>query len=147
MTVRIDVQEFPGQTTAGGIAGELGIAPDTLHPLLQGARARGFADAFEMLGQAVVLVSATGEALHLTSAAKRMMGAGLGIAEDHLVAATRAGNRRLGAILSEALGDIPGCGGEAEIADGLIVRAIGLGAGFGGPFQLLRAAVFIERTA
>jgi hypothetical protein len=129
------------------VINQVGLSADALHPLLQGARARGFADAFELLGQAVALVGPTGEVLHMTTAARRCIGAGLALKEEHLVAATPAGNRRLSAVLSEALGDMPGCGGEAELADGLSVRAVGLGAGFGGPFQMLRAAVFIERTA
>jgi hypothetical protein len=149
MSVDGNTQIGVNSTATSGVdmASELGFSPETLHPLLQGARARGFADAFEMLGQAVALVGPTGEILHMTSAARRMLGAGVAIAENHLVTTTSTGNRRLSAILSEALDDMPGSGGEAEIADGLRARAVGLGAGFGGPYQLLRAAVFLEAAA
>jgi len=140
-----NVTEAPAHR--GGALAELGVSPEVLHPLFQGARARGFADALETLGQAAALMGPTGEVLHMTSAGKRLMGQGVTLVKDHLVAQTSAGNRRLGAILSEALGDIPGCGGEAEIADGLVAKAIGLGAGFGGPCQLLRATLILERAA
>ena len=45
-----------------------------LRPLLAGARARGMADAFELLGVAAVFIDEGGFALHINDRARRRLG-------------------------------------------------------------------------
>jgi hypothetical protein len=79
---------------------------EVIAPIIAGARARGIADAFEMLGEAAVLLDFHGCVLHVGEGAKPLIGCALAIAGVHLTAASRnsadALQRLLEAALSEA---------------------------------------------
>ena len=74
-----------------------------LQPLLAGARARGMADAFDLLGQAVILIDRAGMALHVNSVARNFLGADLALTHRHLVARDAATTCALQAMISAAL--------------------------------------------
>ncbi len=71
------------------------LADDAILPLLEGARARGVADAFEMIGQGAILLDATGAVLHAGTAATRLFGEGLSIRSGQLVGRTAAANQAI----------------------------------------------------
>ena len=80
-------------------------AVDHLAPVIAGARARGIADAFEMLGEGAVLLDFSGSVLHVGEAAKPMLGCGLTIAGGHVVAASRKAAGSLQRLLEGGLAD------------------------------------------
>ncbi|MDB5570214.1 MAG: hypothetical protein JWN93_1397 [Hyphomicrobiales bacterium] len=77
--------------------------------MLAGARARGIADAFEMLGEAAILLDFSGEVLHVSERARPLLGCALSIASGHVVAADRKTAAQLQRLLEAALAsDGPG---------------------------------------
>ncbi len=78
---------------------------DTMAPVIAGARARGIADAFEMLGEGAILLDFSGSVLHVGMAAKPMLGCGLAIASGHVVATSRKGATALQRLLEAGLAD------------------------------------------
>ena len=73
-----------------------------LAPVLEGARARGVADAFAMAGQAAILLGGAGEVLHACADAGSLLGAGLRLKDGRLVAGDEGDlglARRLGDVL------------------------------------------------
>ena len=60
-----------------GGASDAGGPGDSLAPLLEGARARGVADAFELCGQPAILMGGAGDVLHVGAAAQALLGEGL----------------------------------------------------------------------
>jgi hypothetical protein len=83
--------------------GAADLSPDILRPLLEGARARGMADAFELLGIPAVLIGAAGEVLHIGAAAETRMGGSAEVASRHLVGVDAASNRALQDLVAAAL--------------------------------------------
>ena len=79
----------------------------TLEPMLAGARARGMADAFDMMGLAFVMIDAQGMILHVSGKAKAFMGRHLAVASEHLVGAgqdeTRAIQSLIGSVLCDSV--------------------------------------------
>ena len=65
-------------------------SPDALAPIIAGARARGIADAFEMIGEGAILLDFSGSVLHVGQLAGPMLGCALAVTGGHVVA-TRAG--------------------------------------------------------
>ena len=57
-----------------------------LAPVLEGARARGVLDAFDMTGQAAILLGRAGEVLQVGASARALLGAGLRLEGGRLVA-------------------------------------------------------------
>ena len=84
-------------------ASEDTIPLDCLAPLLAGARARGVADAFQMMGLAAVFLDADGVVVHVNPAAARMMGSVLAIASQHVVCGTSSANRIMQDTISAVL--------------------------------------------
>src|SRR5580692_11683737 len=77
------------------------VAP--LRPLLAGARARGMADAFELLGVAAVFIDESGFALHINDRARRLLGPQLWVDDGRLRAADPEMDEALGAAIESAL--------------------------------------------
>ncbi len=130
------------------LAGELGLPAEILGPLLAGARARGFADALELTGQAAFLLDDSGAVLHMTSHAARWIGAGLRIAGGHLVGHDSSVNQKLGAMIEAALAG-PYEQADAEdvrLGEGIKARiqAKSFGDAMTKPCQLLKAVVLVE---
>ena len=137
------------QSTAKASAGEAPrfLADPSLAPVLAGARARGMADALELLGVAAVLIDECGFALHVNTRARGLLGPHLRIDAGRLRAADRALDAAIGAALELALTGRP-AGGAANI--GLAGEAPGVTilpvvAEADELFQLLRAIVILEQ--
>ncbi len=128
-----------------GVAGMLGLPDSVLQPLLEGARARGLADAFEMMGQGAAFLDGSGVVLHVTSYARACFGGALAVAGGHLVGAGTASNQAIGAIVEAALaGDT---GAETTVAaptGGLRLRAFALQDALNSPYQLMKAVILIS---
>ncbi len=71
--------------------------------MLAGARARGIADAFEMMGEAVILLDFSGQVLHVSERAQPLLGCALTIAGGHVVASDRKTAAPLQRLLEAAL--------------------------------------------
>ncbi len=126
-------------------ATEFGYDPRMLTPLLAGARARGMADAFELLGKAALLIDASGGVLHVSAAAGRLLGESLALASRHLIGSNERDNAELQAIIGAALVGtsrppiILGAGAQTRL------RLSALPVPFAGDScQLLRAILFVE---
>ena len=136
---RPPVQEFGQQPLSG-----------SLEPLLAGARARGMADAFELLGLAAVLLDEEGVALHVSARADRLVGRELTISpQGRLRAADLASDAALQATIDRALagrGDekAPIVLARGEGRPALSLRVVAVNAA-NESAQLLRAVVLIER--
>jgi hypothetical protein len=123
------------------------IGVESLPPLLAGARARGMADAFDLLGLAVIFLDDGGGALHVNAEAMRLMSGALFLAGGRLKAASAVADAALQAALDAAL-----AGREAAepvlIASGaskprISLRILGV-CGQDESAQLLRAIVLID---
>jgi hypothetical protein len=121
-----------------------------LAPLLAGARARGFADAFEWLGLAAILLDEHGEVLHLGAGAVELMKDELFSDGGRLRAREKLTDVRLRIAISSALRDLeaedlvlPSSDGGA----GLALRVAPIGDGLADEaMQLLRVVVVLERV-
>ncbi|MFN3892917.1 MAG: hypothetical protein ACK4MV_21175 [Beijerinckiaceae bacterium] len=80
-------------------------SPDTLAPILAGARARGIADAFEMIGEGAILLDFSGSVLHVGQMAKPMLGCGLAVTGGHVVALSRKSADSLQRLIEAGLAD------------------------------------------
>lgn len=124
------------------------LRTDPLQPLLEGARARGLADALELIGVAAVLIDGAGAVLHVGTGAAARMGASVAVASRHLVGADPASNRALQEVIAAALAgetksvELAGAG-----AGGLAVRAIPMPRGWTSPYQLLKAVIVFGDAA
>jgi hypothetical protein len=124
------------------------VAP--LRPLLAGARARGMADAFELLGVAAVFIDESGFALHINDSARRRLGPQLWIDDGRLRAADLDLDEALGAAIDGAL--INGAPAHAttdlsfasESRGAVSLKVLPVVAEAHDPFQLLKAVVIIE---
>ncbi|WP_158813276.1 hypothetical protein [Methylocapsa sp. S129] len=122
----------------------------SLPPLLAGARARGMADAFELLGVAAAFIDEAGFALHINDRARRLLGPQLWVDDGRLRAADRDLDEALSAAIESAL--INGAPARAatdisfasELRGAVAVKVLPVAAEAHDPFQLLRAVVIIE---
>lgn len=80
-------------------------SPDTLAPIIAGARARGIADAFEMIGEGAILLDFSGSVLHVGPLAKPMLGCALSVTGGHIVAISRKAAGPLQALIEAGLAD------------------------------------------
>lgn len=92
---------------------------EILGPVMAGARARGVADAFEMLGLAAVLIDETGRVLHAGGRAQRALNPLVRIAEDHLVGIDAGVNDALQQVMSGVIGSL---GTTSSAADEVVLR-------------------------
>ena len=120
-----------------------------LQPLLAGARARGMADAFDLMRQAAILMDRAGMALHVNVAARELMGADLALTHGHLVGQNVACTRALQALIAATL---EGQSDPAEVVirsrEGsvqLIVKALPVPQAGDDSCQLLKVIVIIRK--
>jgi hypothetical protein len=122
-----------------------------LAPLLAGARARGMADAFELLGVAAAFLDEAGFALHINDHARRVLGPQLWVDDGRLRAADADLDDALSAAIDQAL--LHGAHGEAstdisfasDSRGEVAVKVMPVAAEAHDPFQLLKAVVIIEK--
>jgi hypothetical protein len=139
--------------SAGAEAAQAGAMPQTsasLAPILAGARARGMADAFELLGVAAAFIDEGGFALHINDRARRLLGPQLWVDDGRLRAADAELDETLSAAIDSALtGGAPG-GAATDISfasesrGAVAVKVMPVAVEAHDPFQLLRAVVIIE---
>jgi hypothetical protein len=119
------------------------LPPETLRPLLEGARARGLADAFELMGIPAVLIDTAGAVLHVGAGAAAQMGTSIAVASRHLVGVDPTSNRAVQDVVAAALA------GEtktvelqvAGVRGGLSMRGVPMPRGWENPYQMLKAAI------
>ncbi|MGD0719541.1 MAG: hypothetical protein ABR970_00645 [Roseiarcus sp.] len=138
----------------GNAASAAGARPpreEPLAPLLAGARARGMADAFEMLGVAAAFLDEGGLALHINDRARRLLGPQLWVDDGRLRAADADLDEALAAAIETALnagrrGDAATSFSFASESRGpLGLKVLPVAAEAHDPFQLLRVVVVLER--
>lgn len=120
----------------------------TMAPMIAGARARGIADAFAMLGEAAILLDFTGTVLHVGDDAHPLLGASLTVAGGHVVAVQRRSTPALNRLLEAGLAD----GGPMHLEEDLLCVEDGMRQrvrlhrvpSAGEPFQLLAAVLTVE---
>jgi len=128
---------------ASPIAAEFGLSREELRPLLEGARARGLADAFEMLATGAIMLDETGAVLHCSSHALRTLGGDLRLVGRQLVAADGASNQVLEQLIALVLaGEV----GEAVIGGraGLRLQIRPMPGASEDAAQLLKAVLFVS---
>ena len=120
-------------------------------PVLAGARARGMADAFELLGVAATFIDECGFALHINDHARRLLGPQLWIDDGRLRAADPEMDEALNAAIESALVADASDRSATSIAfasdsrGALMVRVLPIIAESEDRFQLLKAVVIIEK--
>ena len=119
--------------------------------MLEGARARGVADAFELAGQAVILLGGAGDVLHAGESAKPLLGEGLRVTNGRLTLKDSQ-NRGFDSLLESVLvGDEPPPGAGITLAapggGEMRLRLLPFSAGKANPAQLLKALVLLDRVA
>lgn len=125
---------------------------DELGPLLAGARARGMADAFALLGAPALLLGEGGRVLHANAAAARCMGSHMAVAEGRFLLADAEMNRRVQLEIHDA---VTGRGGEGRRAFPTLlagrlaarVRVLAIPGAADDSVQLLKAVLLIEADA
>ncbi len=140
------------QSAAEARAEEASRSPTSapLAPVLAGARARGMADALEMLGVAAVLIDECGFALHINDRAKSLLGPQLWIDDGRLRAAESDLDEAIGAALESAVSAatparaVTNIRLAADSRGAVAVKVVPIVAEPDDPFQLLRAVVIIE---
>jgi hypothetical protein len=147
-------QSSLGQGSPSHAAGpaEVDRVPDreAILPVVEGARARGVADAFEMVGQGAILLDATGAVLHAGTAAQRLMGVDLSVQSGHLVAQTATANRAIQVLVSALLD--AGARAESVVltrSDGLpslTIRGFAFQPEARSAYQLLAAVLLIDES-
>jgi len=123
---------------------------EPLAPLLAGARARGMADAFEILGVAAAFIDEGGFALHINDRARRLLGPQLWVDDGRLRAADVDLDEALAAAIESALGAGAQTGAATSFSfasalrGALALKVLPVAVEAHDPFQLLRAIVVIE---
>jgi hypothetical protein len=116
--------------------------------MIAGARARGVADAFEMIGEAAILLDYSSAVLHVSALAKPMLGCAVNIAGGHVVALSRKAADPLERLLECGLSDDTGpliCEADLLCAEeGMRQRLRLVKAPGGDAYQLLAAVLLLE---
>jgi hypothetical protein len=126
---------------------------EPLAPVLAGARARGMADAFELLGVAAAFIDEAGFILHISDRARRLLGPQLWVDDGRLRAADVDLDEALSAAIESALvsGSPTRTASDLSFASelrGLVaVKVLPIAVEARDPFQLLRAVVIIEEQS
>lgn len=126
------------------LAAEFGLSARELRPLLEGARARGLADAFELLGAGAILLDQTGAVLHLSTHARAALGGELRLAGGTLVAADGASNHIVEQLIACVLAG-GACEGTLGGERSLHLRAMPA-PGARDEAQLLKAVLFVSKA-
>jgi len=122
----------------------------SLAPVLAGARARGMADALELLGVAAALIDECGFTLHINVRAKSLLGPQLWIDDGRLRAADADLDEALSAALELAVTAVAPARAVTNICfasesrGAVAVKVMPIAAEPHDPFQLVRAIVIIE---
>jgi hypothetical protein len=132
-------------------AGPASVANTPLAPVLAGARARGMADAFELLGVAAAFIDECGFALHINDHARRLLGPQLWVDDGRLRAADPEMDEALAAAIESAL--VAGASDRAatdisfasDSRGAVGVKVLPVIAEAHDRFQLLKAVVIIEK--
>jgi hypothetical protein len=122
-------------------------SPDTLAPVIAGARARGIADAFEMIGEGAVLLDFSGSVLHVGPLAKPLLGCALAVTGGHVVAASRKAGEPLRRLLEAGLADDAPRVVEVDLLcaeEGMRQRVRMVRAPAGDAYQLLASVLVLE---
>jgi hypothetical protein len=106
-TLARGVQASDGEDRGRSFSAAGAPRPNPLAPLLAGARARGVADAFEMIGEAAILLDFSGAVLHVSALAKPMLGCAVSIAGGHVVALSHKAADPLERLIERGLSDHP----------------------------------------
>jgi PAS domain-containing protein len=119
-------------------------------PLLAGARARGLAEAFEMLGIAAILIAADGDVLFANSEAQALFGPHLNVDGERLSTGDEVSRRALRRMMDATLKS-PRRSGEMIVQRGdglppLRLRATPVASADADPFQLLKAVILIDQA-
>ena len=129
----------------GWLETELGLPAEIVRPVLEGARARGMADAFELMGKHAIFFDGSGNVLHVARSAEALFDGHLRLAGRQLVATGPDGNRVLQSILGAALdgraveAELPAESGQGAL------RLVGLpGPRAAQACQLLRAVLLLD---
>jgi hypothetical protein len=88
---------------------------NVIGPIIAGARARGVADAFELLGEAAILLDFSGAVLHVGASAHPLMGCALCVVSDHLAPAGPRSAPALQSLLEEGLSEASAARLEADL--------------------------------
>ena len=122
---------------------------ELLKPLIAGARARGVADAFDLLGLAAILIGSGGRVLHAAPEALRLLEPVVDLVDGRLAARDAALNQDLQRVITGADSDRAGplqdfiVAGAVETC-GLRIRPIRYPVGEDGQSQLLRLVLLIS---
>jgi PAS fold len=139
-----------GRSASRPDEGLIAVSGEPLAPLLAGARARGMADAFALMGLAAVFVGESGRALHVNARAQSLFGGALALRKGRLTAADAEADRALGQALDSACA----ASGEPSVNQVILVRQgasahltariLPIEADGDDRFQLLKAVVILE---
>lgn len=122
-------------------------SPDALAPIIAGARARGIADAFEMIGEGAILLDFSGSVLHVGQLAGPMLGCALAVTGGHVVATSRRAAGELQQLLETGLADNAPRVLEADLLcseEGMRQRIRMVRAPSGDAYQLLASVLILE---
>jgi hypothetical protein len=122
-------------------------SPDTLAPIIAGARARGIADAFEMIGEGAVLLDFSGSVLHVGALARPMLGCAIAIASGHVVAVSRKAAEPLQRLIEAGISDSAPRVLEEDllcVEEGMRQRVRMVRAPAGDAYQLLASVLVLE---
>lgn len=120
----------------------------SIAPILAGARARGVADALEMLGVAAILLGADGDVLFANEQARSLLIPHLRIAGERLATTDKSRQAALSRLIEAASAGSNGAAGSLVLRRGDGVPALRLQAtpiADDDPFQLLRAVLLLDR--
>jgi hypothetical protein len=130
--------------------GLIAASGEPLAPLLAGARARGMADAFALMGLAAVFVGENGRALHVNCRAQSLFGGALAVREGRLTAINDEADHALGDALAATCAAVRRPSAEQVILvrrsarPDLKARILPIEADGEDRFQLLKAVVILE---
>jgi PAS domain-containing protein len=143
-------QQFAARTrgvSSGMVSDDFDCMP--IAPLLAGARARGLAEAFEMLGVAAILIAADGDVLFANSEAQALFGPDLKLVGERLTTGDDVSQRALRRMMDAALRG-PRRSGEMLVQragqPALRLRATPVASADADPYQLLKAVILIDQA-
>lgn len=122
-------------------------SPSTLGPVVAGARARGVADAFEMLGEGAILLDFSGSVLHVGPLARPMLGSALAVTGNHVVALSRMASAPLQNLIQAGLASNAPRVLEVDLIcaqEGMRQRVRVIRAPTDGDYQLLASVLVLE---
>jgi hypothetical protein len=143
--------QFQSADDATAYAGSALSTDASFAPILAGARARGMADAFELLGVAAAFIDECGFALHINDHARRLLGPQLWVDDGRLRAADPEMDEALAAAIESALAVGASDRAATNIAfasdsrGAVGVKVLPVIAEAHDRFQLLKAVVVIEK--